>query len=91
MGVRAYDLLTDVARKFHKEEDDVVLIAVLEQHSDTMIPATNYAATIYDQYLNRGEIPDWMQAWLIDVMIGRFVLVPAKPNIISFSKKKGKN
>ena len=72
MLVQAYELVKDVARKMNKEDDDVILIAVLEQHSDTMVPPGTYAATFYDQYLNRGVIPDWMQAFFIDVMIGRY-------------------
>jgi len=87
MLVHAYELIDDVANKLHKEDDDVFLIAVLEQHSDTMVPPTIYAATFYDQWKNRNVIPDWLSDWCIDVMVGRW-FPAAGPIIVNTPTKK---
>lgn len=88
MGVKAYDLISDVAHKLHKEEDDVFLLAVLEQHNDSLCPPTCYAASLYDRYVNRGEIPEWLQDWLIEVMCSRWIPEIDNPNIVVFRKSK---
>lgn len=87
VGVHAYELLIDVAHKLHKEVDDIFLVAVIENHCESVIPLTELAATLYDRYENLNEIPQWLQDWCIDIMIGRH----EQPNglvIINAPKKR---
>lgn len=73
MGVRPYSLLQDVCTKIYCETeteveiDDLFLFAEIHNESDY---PTNQAALHYAEYCARGVIPDWMEDWLIDVMVG---------------------